>query len=90
MVSGREIISKLKIKMVFQDWQYKGLSINGRPEWHELSMGRFVPGNEFEGEVSFKMKCDMKEFKRAMSRGFNPVFYCEFEKMKKRVYKGKK
>lgn len=65
---------RMKIKLVFEDWQKKGLSIYNSFEGVELTMGLFHGGTTFNGEIKLSPD-DEAELRDALDKGYQPVFW---------------
>jgi hypothetical protein len=64
----------VRIKLVVDDWQKKGVSIYSTPEGVELTMGSFHAGTTFDGEIKLNPE-DEAELKEALDKGYQPVFW---------------
>ncbi len=64
----------MRIKLVFEDWQKRGISIYNAEEGVELSMGLFHSGTTFDGEIYFNSE-DQAEFEEALNKGYQPTFW---------------
>ncbi len=64
----------MKIKLVFKEWTKKGKSIGVTSETIKLSNQNFHSGATFPGKI-YLDAWDEKEFRDALEKGFEPVFY---------------
>ena len=64
----------MKIKLVFDDWQKKGISVYCTTDGVELSFGNFHSGTTFDGEIELT-KEDEEELSEAIKKGYQPIFW---------------
>ena len=67
----------MKVKLVFDDWKYRGKSIYATDAGIELSKGDFHSGTTFDGEIILDPEQE-EEVSLAMIAGFSPSFQVYF------------
>ena len=71
----------MRVKIVFDDWRFRGESIYQTEKGLELSSGDFHSGTTFDVELSLRGKnipenIDLEmELLAAIEAGYSPVFY---------------
>lgn len=63
----------MKIKLVFDDWKFKGKSLWGTVTGVDLSMGSFHSGTTFDGKITLDSE-QHEELKTALREGYTPSF----------------
>lgn len=63
----------MKIRLVFDDWRKRGISVYNTEPGFELSIGNFHCGTIFNAEI--EIPGDEAELARAIAAGYEPCFY---------------
>lgn len=66
---------RIKVKLVFDDWQKKGKSVYNTEKGMQLSEGLFHSGTTFEGSMELPSLLDAQELEKAIKEGYQPVFW---------------
>ena len=65
---------RMKLKLVFDDWQKDWKSVYNTEEGVDLSLRSFHAGTTFNAEIQLD-QYEEEELKKALSNGFVPFFY---------------
>lgn len=69
---------KVRVRLVFEDWQQGGMSVYHREEGVRLSMGDLHSGSTFRAEIELGPDA-AEDLVEALQDGYTPVFYVILE-----------